>query len=336
MTQNIWKILYKEQFRISNHIKKNNTMQKLIFKLIGLLLNLGYLILPKQFEKKAYELFGRPSKPKFRLKEQEFVASAVQINSEFEGIPCVEYHWGPADGPILLLSYGWDYNAGRWRHFVPALVAAGHHVIAYDPPGHGRNTKAKPFVTAVINSKVQRGLIVKYGRPTAVIAHSFGGACMVYTLKNLPAQLRPLRMVLMASFSSVPRIFEEYRRATGLWPSLYYGMIRRLEKQLGAPLDSFDMARMSSELHAIQALIVHDPSDKVTPFVNAQRYHDYWPGSMLLAANGTGHHLGKEAITAQILEFSLTGKMPERASINNKPLAANHDLIRYFAGMEGV
>jgi pimeloyl-ACP methyl ester carboxylesterase len=310
-------------------------MQQILLKFVGLGLNLLSIIAPKYTARLAYEIFGRPGKPIIRTKEADFLKTAVRIDSTLGGYPVTEYHWGPADGPVVLLSYGWEYNAGRWRHFVPSLVEEGFHVVAYDPPGHGNNIgRGKRFLTVPINAAIQRGLIEKYGRPAAVIAHSFGGACMVHAVRGLSPEMRPLRMAIMATFSSAPRVFAEYQKALGLWPSLYYGMIRRLEKILGAPLESFDMARMSSELGSVEALLVHDPADKVTPFVNAQRYHAYWPGSMLLRANGAGHHLGTAAITEQVLAFVTTGRMPAQAFTNAKPLAANHDLVRFFAGME--
>ncbi len=308
-------------------------MKKLIYKLVGLGLNLWSLVAPKAAARKAYQLFGKPPKPNFRTKEKEFLDGSTQINSTIADHQIVEYHWGPADGPLVLLTYGWNYNAGRWRHFVPDLVKAGFHVLAYDPPGHGRN-KHGNMLNVLINSNIQQGLIHKYGQAEILIGHSFGGACAVYTIKSLPVQLQPKRAVIMASFSNAPRLFSEYRHAIGLWESVYYGMVRHLESKIGMPLNTFDMARMSSQLGRVETLLVHDPKDTVTPFSNALRYHAYWPDSLLLEAENAGHHLGTAAITDAVLQFAMYGAKPQTAIINEKPLDADHDLIRYFAGLE--
>lgn len=85
----------------------------------------------------AVQIFSKPPKPQVREKERQFLETARQRCCEVAGQHIVEYHWGAEDAPLVLLSYGWAYNAGRWRHFVPELLEAGYRVLAYDPPGHG-------------------------------------------------------------------------------------------------------------------------------------------------------------------------------------------------------
>ena len=307
-------------------------IRKLLYKSVGLGLNLWALAAPRAAGTAAYRLFGRPSKPVLRPKEADFLATAQQVRSRIDAYPVVEYHWGPADGPLVLLSYGWAYNAGRWRHFVPGLVEAGFHVVAYDPPGHGLNESGTLNLAA--NSQIQQGLIEKYGPVYAVLAHSFGGATAVYTLSQLPANHLPKRMVLMASFSSAPRIFADYRRHLGLWQYTYRQMIAVLEGKIGVSIQHFDMARLSAELGRTEALLVHAPDDAVTPFSNALRYQRYWPGSALWRAEGGGHHLGTSEITEGIIQFIAEGNLPEAAEPGELVLNAQHDLVRYFAGME--
>ncbi|MFC6152664.1 alpha/beta fold hydrolase [Nocardioides yefusunii] len=52
----------------------------------------------------------------------------------------VEDH-GPAaeGGRTVVLVHGWPLSADSWAHQVPALVQAGHRVVAYDRRGFGRS-----------------------------------------------------------------------------------------------------------------------------------------------------------------------------------------------------
>lgn len=308
-------------------------MKNMLYKATGASLNLWSLIAPEKAAHKAYTLFASPPQPNIRKKEEDFLETGTLINSVVQGHQVVEYHWGPADGPLVLLSYGWGYNAGRWRHFVPSLVKAGFHVLAYDPPGHGKNDGER-LLNIVINSAIQQGLIRKYGRPEVFIGHSFGGTCGVYTMEHLEPALRPERCVIMASFSLTSQVLAEYKRALGLWSGVYHQMVRDLEKRVGLALETFDMARMSNNLGGVPCLLIYDPQEKVTPFFNALRYHNYWPGSMLLHAAGAGHHLGAMHVTNEVLNFAIKGKTDTAVSVNQRPIEAGHDLNRYFAGME--
>lgn len=306
---------------------------RFLYKTIGLGLNLWSLVAPRSAVRRVYTLFATPPKPVLRPKELAFLSTAQQVRGKAAGHEVVEYHWGPEAGPLVLLTYGWGYNAGRWRHFVPALTAAGFHVLAYDPPGHGLNQGAR-YLNLVTNSAIQSDLLERYGPATAILGHSFGGSAAVVTVKNQPGLQRPLRMVVMASFSNASRIFAEYRRLLGLWPALYHRMLHLIEHHAGMPVHAFDMARMSANLGNVEALIVHDPTEKVTPFSNALRYQAYWPGSALLQAHGAGHHLGKTEITNSIVQFLTEGILPAAAEISQQNLPADHDLVRFFAGME--
>jgi hypothetical protein len=257
--------------------------------------------------------------------------SARQVHRELAGQNIVEYHWGPEEAPLVLLSYGWAYNAGRWRHFVPELVEAGYRVLAYDPPGHGLAPAGTMNIPA--NSAIIRALLEYYGPAYAIVGHSFGGGSSVNALKDLPRGLHPSRMVIMASFSFAPSIFLEYKKALGLWSPLYWRMVRGFEKRAGRSIDSFDFALMTSAFSHIQGLLIHDPGDAVTPYAESRRYHDFWPESHLYSPTEGGHHLGTAGITRAVLRFIQTGAIPDQAEQQKLPLHAEHDLVQHFVGL---
>lgn len=306
-------------------------LQPLLFKSLGFGLNLLSLIASDRTARIALRIFGTPPTPRLRQKELAFLAGARQVRRAAAGREIVEYHWGPADAPLALLSYGWGYNAGRWRHFVPELVESGWRVIAYDPTGHGQAPRGQMHMP--LNAAIIMDLLHTYGPAEAIIGHSFGGSSSVYAVHQLPARLHPKRMVVMASFTYVPQVFLDYQKALGIWPTLYWPVVRLAEKMLGDRLDQFDLARMSGDLDGVDALLVHDPADPVTPFDHAQRFHRFWPGSALLPARGATHHLGHPEVTEAILRFVQDGTIPRGASRQEEPAPAGHELVRYFAGL---
>jgi pimeloyl-ACP methyl ester carboxylesterase len=306
-------------------------MQRLIRKLVGFGLNMWSLTAPQHAAQAAMRLFGTPPKPAVRKKELEFLDTARQVRRQVAGQEIVEYHWGDENAPLVLLSYGWGYNSGRWRHFVPELIEAGYRVLAYDPPGHGLALSAQ--LNIPLNAAIIRSLLEEYGPAEVMVGHSFGGSSSVYALQDLPRYLHPQRMVIMASFSYAPRVFQEYQQALGLWPSLYWHMVRRFEQRIGHPIEYYDFAMMTAEYSHIEGLLVHNPHDAVTPYSEARRYLDFWPGSHLFSPREGGHHLGTARITESVLGFVLQGETPGEVERQEQPVYAGHELVRHFAGM---
>ncbi len=306
-------------------------MKQIIPKMIGLGLNLWSLAAPKKAALMAGQIFSKPPKPRVRSKERQFLDTARQLRRTLAGQNIVEYHWGNEDAPLVLLSYGWAYNSGRWRHFVPELVEAGYRVLAYDPPGHGLSPSGT--LNIPVNAAIIQALLEEYGAPHAIVGHSFGGTSSVYALKDLPRGLHPRRMVVMASFSFAPRVFGEYKKTLGLWSPLYWRMVRGFEKRVGHSLEYYDFALMTASFPHIEGLIVHDPGDAVTPYAESRRYHDFWSGSHLYSPKEGGHHLGTPRITETVLQYVQHGNVPAQAERQERPLLAEHELVQHFVGV---
>lgn len=302
-----------------------------LIKAIGLGLNVSSFIHPRWAGRQVYRLFTTPFKQPVRPKEERFLMTAQQVDVTRAGKRIREYHWGE-QGPLVYLSLGWGYNSGRWRHFVPTLLEQGYRVIAYDPPGHGLAPRGRLSLSQ--NAEIIEELVAAYGRPGVFIGHSFGGACMVDALSQMNQAIHPKRMVIMASFSDAEPVFRSFQRSFGIREGLYWQFVRELERKAETTLQTFDLARRSAQLGHIPVLIVHDPQDRVTPVAHAQRYHAYWANSALFLPLGAKHHLGTPRVTEAILQFAHQGTIPQTATIQEHPLAAQHDLVRYFAGLE--
>jgi pimeloyl-ACP methyl ester carboxylesterase len=102
----------------------------------------------------------------------------------------VEDTGGPGR-PVVLL-HGWPLSAESWKDNVPALVAAGHRVIAYDRRGFGRSDKPKTGYKydtfAEDLQKVLEGLDV---RDATLVGFSMGGGEVARYLANYgPERIR--------------------------------------------------------------------------------------------------------------------------------------------------
>jgi pimeloyl-ACP methyl ester carboxylesterase len=94
------------------------------------------------------------------------------------GIELAVYEAGPKDGIPVVLCHGFPELAYSWRHQLPALGAAGYHVIAPDQRGYGRSTRP----AAVTDYDMEHltgdlaGLLDAYGLKDAIFCgHDWGG-----------------------------------------------------------------------------------------------------------------------------------------------------------------
>ena len=83
--------------------------------------------------------------------------------------------------PVVLLPGGLGHS-GNWSHQVPALVAAGHRVIAIDSRGHGRSTRdARPYMYELMAADVLAVLDTLRVEKAAFVGWS-DGACIALVL----------------------------------------------------------------------------------------------------------------------------------------------------------
>jgi len=131
-------------------------------------------------------------------------------------------HETPGRPAVLLLLHGFPEIAYSWRKILPALAAAGYHVIAPDQRGYGRTTgwdarydgdlASFRFLNLVRDAM---GVVTALGHHSveAVIGHDFGVTVAAYG-----ALLRPdffKRMVLMSGpFAGPPPLLSAQRASS--------------------------------------------------------------------------------------------------------------------------
>ena len=108
----------------------------------------------------------------------------------------VELHIAEAGaGPLVLLLHGWPELWFSWRHQLPALAAAGYHVVAMDQRGYGRSTcpeKIEDYDIVHLGDDIL-ALIDALGEDTAaVVGHDWGSMVAWYLAQAAPERLHGL------------------------------------------------------------------------------------------------------------------------------------------------
>ena len=144
------------------------------------------------------------------------------------------------DGPLIVLCHGWPESWYSWRHQIPALAAAGFHVVAPDQRGYGQTDKPEPIEAYNILQLTGDivGLVNALSVETAIIAGHDWGAPVAWT----SALLRPdiFRAVVLLSVPYFPR--GQVRPTIGMkamagdknFYQLYFQEPGKVEKELEA------------------------------------------------------------------------------------------------------
>ncbi len=80
-------------------------------------------------------------------------------------------------GPLVILIHGWPESWYSWRHQLPALAAAGYHVVAPDMRGYGKSDKPEKVEDYDIHhlSADVVGIVDALGEKTAIlVGHDWG------------------------------------------------------------------------------------------------------------------------------------------------------------------
>ena len=116
--------------------------------------------------------------------------------------------------PCVLLLHGFPELAFSWRKVMPALAAAGYHVIAPDQRGYGRTTGWDADYDGDLNSfrllnlvRDALGLVSAFGYRSvdAVVGHDFGSSVAAWCALVRPDVFRSVAL-MSAPFAGPPAL----------------------------------------------------------------------------------------------------------------------------------
>ena len=121
---------------------------------------------------------------------------------------------GSPSQPLILLLHGFPELAFSWRKVMPALAAAGYHVVAPDQRGYGRTTgwdarydgDLRPFETLHLVRDIV-ALVAALGRShvDCLIGHDFGAVVAPWCALTRPDLFRRL-VIMSAPFAGPPAL----------------------------------------------------------------------------------------------------------------------------------
>jgi len=103
------------------------------------------------------------------------------------GIDLNVFEAGDPANPTVLLCHGFPEAAYSWRHQLPALAAAGYHVVAPDQRGYGESSLPKDVTDYGIEKLVGdlTGLLDHFGKDDGVFVGHDWGALIVWEAARL-------------------------------------------------------------------------------------------------------------------------------------------------------
>ncbi|WP_116953437.1 alpha/beta fold hydrolase [Jiangella endophytica] len=211
--------------------------------------------------------------------------------------------WG--FGPPVYLMHGWGGWRGQLGAFVQPLVDAGRRVVALDAPSHGESGPGqlgRGRATGVEFAEALAAAVGKHGKPSAVVAHSLGGAATaVAVLDGLPAA----RLVLVAPSTTLSDGLAAFQRTVGFGERTRTRMLALLERKAGRPLADFDVTGLAQRAELPPTLVVHDRRDKEVPYDDGAALAATWPEAELVSTDGLGHQriLRDPGVIGMVVEY---------------------------------
>jgi pimeloyl-ACP methyl ester carboxylesterase len=144
----------------------------------------------------------------------EIVLTSTERSVEINGVELRVTEAGEPGAPVIVLAHGFPELAYSWRHQIPALAAAGYHVLAPDQRGYGGSSRPEAVEAYDIHALTGDlvGLLDDVGAQQAVFVGHDWGAMVVWQT----ALLHPERVRAVAGLS-VPPIPRARSRPTERW-----------------------------------------------------------------------------------------------------------------------
>jgi pimeloyl-ACP methyl ester carboxylesterase len=227
-------------------------------------------------------------------------------------------------GAPVVFIHGFAASIYSWRKTLPAVVAAGYRVIAFDNRGFGFSDKPSGDYGNAAYARLVVALLDSLHVPSAVlVGHSMGGAIAAEVALRYPARVRGLVLIDAAGFGvrwpamlKVGRwrgaggvatairgrwvterllrfMYDDPRKVTEQDVDQYYAPVPEpgYGRALGAVLQEFRFDTLVGRLGTVAAptLVVWGAEDRLIPVRDGSRLAAELPRSVFVVIPRTGH-----------------------------------------------
>jgi pimeloyl-ACP methyl ester carboxylesterase len=255
---------------------------------------------------------------------------------KFVGLPDgkVHYRWdGPADGPVVVMVHGFSLPSCNWDHNVPALTAAGFHVLSLDNYGRGWSDRPDHDNDIGLFDRELLGTLDALGLkdPIRLVGVSMGGAISTVFVARHPERVSQLVLIapageptplpLAARIARWPVLGDWVMRVLGKrvaeknalglvdTPELKAGVLSCIEQSLAYrggiesllstlryyPLDGLAQIYEDAGKAKIPTLLLWGDADTTVPYDGAAKVVAAMPSARLVTFPGGGHGINKTA-----------------------------------------
>lgn len=245
-------------------------------------------------------LFFTPLRFPASKSEMESIKAADTFKLSAAGKTVKVFTWG--DGPPVFFTHGWSGRAAQFSKFIEPFTTLGFKVIAFDGPSHGSSSGLQTHVGEF--AEVVAVLYQKFGKPVAMIGHSFGGTVNAYSLNN---EVQTTKLVLISSPTIAEDVIKQalMKLKSSSKPGKY--LRDRIRKKFDLEFEEVSL------LHTIKAIknqripimIVHDENDREISMEHPKALLKIVPDANFLPTTGLGHVriLRDQTVVEEVLEF---------------------------------
>ncbi len=253
---------------------------------------------------------------------------------KFLGLPDgkVHYRWdGPADGPVVAMVHGFSLPSCNWDHNVPALTAAGFHVLSFDNYGRGWSDRPEHNNDIDLFDRELLGTLDALGlkEPIRLVGVSMGSAISTVFVARHPERVSQLVLIapvgeptpqpLAVRIVRWPVLGDWVMRVLGKWateknalglvdtPELKAGVLSCIEQSLAYrggtdsllstlryyPLGGLAQVYEDAGKAKIPTLLLWGDADTTAPYDGAAKVLAAMPSARLVTFNGGGHGINK-------------------------------------------
>ena len=239
--------------------------------------------------RKALEVFCTPL-GKAGKDPAPILSQSEPLSFRLEGRLMRGHRWSPANATPhhkrVLIAHGFQSYSGNFEQYVPAFLAKGYEVLAFDAPAHGHSEGRQITLPQYVKMLTQ--VRAMYGPFDAYIGHSFGGLALTLMLEaEIPDP--QTRLVLIAPACEVQRYVHFFFDLVRLNESTRVAFDQLGRKLSGREWSWFSIRRALRAM-TLPILWVQDEDDTVTPLADAKMIQeDAHPNIEWMITKGLGH-----------------------------------------------